>query len=229
MDFTLDDLTGFLDENALGLGLGAQVAGILMKNRAAKKTDNQREAYLAAESARQKRLYDEAEAARLAAQARFTPEAQQAMRTENAARGEAALAPTFTPQYEASLSEQPAEVKTEVARKMTEAMKRGRESAKGLAGINAFGNVGLDNQIALSRSGSDINRAAGQGRASSSILQGELQYGAPQAGANLYAAGDIVGGLGNIASLYAMKRRPAVRPQQAPAPVEERSRIYTGY
>ena len=228
MDFALDDLTGFLNENALGLGLGAQVAGILLKNRAAKKTNDQRDAYLAAEAARQKRLYDEAEAARMAAQSRFTPEQQQAMRTENAAKGEAELQPTFAPQYEASLSGQPEEVKTEVARKMTEAMRRGRESAKGLAGINAYGNVGLDNQVALARSGSDINRAAGQGRASSSILQGELQYGAPQAGANMYAAGDIVGGLGSIASLYAMKRRPAVRPQQAHAPVEERSRMYGG-
>ena len=229
MDFGLDDLTGFLSDNALGLGLGAQVAGLILKNKAAKKTENQRDAYLAAESARQKRLFDEAEAARLAAQSRFTPEQQQAMRAENAAKGEAELQPTFAPQYEASLSEQPAEVKTEVARKMTEAMKRGRESAKGLAGINAYGNVGLDNQIALARSGSDINRAANQGRASSSILQGEVQYGAPQAGANLYAAGDIAGGLGNIASLYAMKRRPAVRPQQAPAPVEERSRVFKGF
>lgn len=228
MDFALDDLTGFLNENALGLGLGAQVAGILLKNRAAKKTENQRQAYLAAENARQKRLFEQAEAARLAAQSRFTPEQQTAMRAENATRGAEALAPTYTPQYEASLSEQPAEVKTEVARKMTEAMKRGRESARGLAGINAYGSVGLDNDIALRRSGGDIRRLAGQGGASSSILQGELQYGAPQAGANLYAAGDIAGGLGNIASLYAMTRRPAVRPQQRPAPVEDRSTIYKG-
>lgn len=226
MDFGLDDLTGFLDENALGLGLGAQVAGILLKNRAAKKVEEQRQAYLAAESARQKRLFEQAEAARLAAQSRFTPEQQIAMRSENAAAGEAQLQPTYAPQYEASLSEQPQEVKTEVARKMTEAMRRGRESARGLAGVNAYGNVGLDNQIALQRSGSDISRYAGQGRASSDILRNELQYGAPNAGSGLVAAGDVLGGLGNIASVYAMRRRPAVRPQQRPAPVEDRSYGY---
>jgi hypothetical protein len=69
----------------------------------------------------------------------------------------------------------PKEVKSEIAARMVDAMRRGRQQSQALARLGGTSDAQFTGQTGLLRSGQDLNRIGGMSRASSAILPYELQ------------------------------------------------------
>lgn len=142
----------------------------------------------------------------LAAQER--PAVEQNQRVAEASREQkyAAAAPASGSEFAATPSA-PKEVKSEIAARMVDALRRGRQQSKALAKLGANSDASLDSQIGLGRSGQELTSIGNRSRASSAILPYELA-GAESKGEGLRTIGDIF----NLASfgtgLYGMSKPP---------------------
>lgn len=144
-----------------------------------------------------------------AAQTLFTPEQQaadvaaaQANRT-GAASG--AIAPGPTDNYQVQTASAPVEVKSDLDRQTSDALKKASMTANAQAVMKAFGDTTLGEDIGLNRAGQDIGQLANfsQGRAALTPLNIAAAH---TAGANWEAAGQDLGTVGDIANRFYLTR-----------------------
>lgn len=95
------------------------------------------------------------------------------------------------------------ESKSAIARSLSSALTRGKQQARANANVNGFGDQTAKMGIELGRAGQWQNIFAGDGRASSSLLQGELEE-ANGAGAGARGAGQLLGVGSQAAGAYGM-------------------------
>lgn len=173
-------------------GLVATVAGSAISSRAANKDMKSRNRRIEAEYARssaaqqnirrmaleeepkrREALRQEARAGYDGAAAAFDPNAQAAARDAAAAEREESFGQVLSAggDYMPADSNAPAVVKTDVARRMTEALDAGREQAKRLARLNSFGTVQFGNQVGLARSGAGVQQAQDFGAGNAEALR----------------------------------------------------------
>jgi hypothetical protein len=98
----------------------------------------------------------------------------------------------------------PTEVKSDLANAMLSALSKGKNYSKTLAQLGAYGALGQNNSIGLTRSAQDIGVLDGFSQGSLGALQGELGAAQRAGQSDLNKAG-IYGGLGQIGSVYTGK------------------------
>lgn len=94
----------------------------------------------------------------------------------------------------------PAVVKTEIAKKMGEAMKQGRQDAAGRARMGAFNSSMFNNDMNMADNRRGIGMYGTFARGSSNVLPAELQA-ANEEGAGWATFGDILSGAGTAAGM----------------------------
>lgn len=97
----------------------------------------------------------------------------------------------------------PTEVRSEMAGRMVDALKRGREDAKSLAKLGARSDVAFGNNVSLAESAADLNQLGGFSRGSSAVLPYELQ-GANAKGKNWRTVADVANAVGMASMFYNM-------------------------
>lgn len=110
----------------------------------------------------------------------------------------------------------PRTLQSEGEQRLAEGRERGAQSAVSLANLGAYGLADLYGNIAmgdlansLGRVGSFSKGSAGALRAEQNSAANAYAANAPYAGYNSAVMGDILGGAGNIASIYGMTKKPA--------------------
>lgn len=94
----------------------------------------------------------------------------------------------------------PEVVKSEIARRMVEALDEGKAEARRMADLGAFGAWQQDTGRAVNQNQTEIGKYANFSRGSSGVLPQELQD-ANQEGAGFRFAGDILGAAGSAANM----------------------------
>jgi len=151
----------------------------------------------------------------------YSPEQRAAQLASATAARESSLEPATAgigthPVYNDSA---PDVVKSDLANAMLNAMKRGKEYAKTLATLGAYGDVGQQHETTLGRTAQNIGVLDGHAQGSMNALNGELAA-AQRAGQGAANNAGILGGLGALGSVYAGKLYGNANAlTQAPAPV----------
>lgn len=187
-------------------------ASMLANEIADDRVEAERQRKLQAERLRQRKLQDQADAnmrQQLEEQSRPSVEAEQ---TQQAAQreekyAEAAPQPDIvTASYQTSASA-PTEVKSEIARNVVAAMRRGKQQAKAQARLGGMQDANQTGAVDLLRGGQDMRRIGNESRASSQILPYELSD-ANQKGEGWRTIGDIAGLAAQAYGLYGMMTPP---------------------
>lgn len=158
------------------LPLALMFGGYLANEQATRKVKSARNDRFAEELDRQKALGDQSQARlREAIAGQERPAVEQDASQAAAVREQkyAAVAPSGEG-YVANPSA-PTEVKSEIASRMVDALRKGRQQSQALAKLGGRSDAQLGGQIDLGRSAGDINSIGRQSRASSAILPYELQ------------------------------------------------------
>ena len=92
-------------------------------------------------------------------------------------------------------------VKTEIARRMTEALDAGKQEARGIARLGAFGDWQGDAGRVMGENANDLGKYVSFASGSSNVLPLELQA-ANQEGQGAMLASDVLGVAGNAAGMY---------------------------
>lgn len=156
--------------------IALMIGGFLANQQAQKEVNDERDQKLRDERLRQQRLGQEADARlrdTISKQERPAIERDQQVAQASREQKYAAAGPADTG-YVANPSA-PTEVKSEMAARLGDALRRGRAQSQALAKLGARGDQQLGSGITLGRSAQDLNSIGGQSRASSSILPFELQ------------------------------------------------------
>lgn len=192
-----DLFTDALTEMPWWLPFAVQAGGTVARQQGRRAVVNRQSQYLQQERQRQHALQGQADTALDANLQTFSRPVQDARQQATQARYEEALKPGgATGDYVASASAAaPTEVKTEVARNLTDALARGRDYAKRLAKVQSYGGAGLDNSIALGRSGEQLSQIGRNAQGSLDVLPFELDA-AKNAGARWNMGSDIANGVG---------------------------------
>lgn len=211
-----DFMPDFAGDPALWTGIAGQIAGTALKARANRRVIDEQNARMAAYMQRQRALQAEAQAATAVPMQQMTAPNQEAARAQIAAQQEQAYLPTNTAEaeYIPANPGKPAVVQSDLARQMTDAIRKGRENAKALAGVTSYGRQSIDNNIMLNRSGQDVGRTLDFAQGNSSILPYQMQ-GAQRAGRGLNMASDIANGIGQVGILASLTKQRA-KPKKAP-------------
>lgn len=159
------------------LPIALLIGSYLANQEAQGQVSDARNSRLRDEGLRQKALGAEADARlreTLAAQQR--PAMEQDQRVAEASREQkyATAAPTTADTGYVTAPSAPKEVKSELAARMVDAIRRGRQQSQALATLGATSDATANSQIGLARSAQDLNLIGGRSRASSAILPYEL-------------------------------------------------------
>jgi len=215
-DFSDFDLSSFLPSTdpAFLSGLGAQMAATYMRSQANKRVTDQQNMMMALQRQKQQALQAEADANINKITPTMTREAQDAARMQQQARLEQSFTPTSTMEgeYLPDNPGAPEVVKSDLARQIAGAVAKGKSYAKASAGMAAYGQQNLNNNIALGRNAQDMSMLGDFSRGTSSILPYQLK-GAQKAGQSLNTASDVLNGAGQLGALYGL-----TRPKKAAAP-----------
>jgi hypothetical protein len=194
--------------------LAAQGASTLLNARANSRIMDRQRELSGAERARQAAFREEAEGTLNETMGRFERDTQEGNIDRAAQRREGAISDVVSapsgvgPGDLPGSGDAPEVVRSTIARRMADAISRGRDEIKARARLGAFGENSFGNRIALGRSGQDINRMASFSRGSASVLPHELA-GAHREGASMQRLADLfrLGGTG--LGLYSMMGMPA--------------------
>lgn len=190
----------------------AAAASTYSNYQANKATQQRQQEQLFAESERQRRHQEEADAITQAATRKVGAEGREPRREELEQKTKEYITPTQQAVQEGEYTQSnpgaPVEIKTDIARRLSEELAKGREYAGRQAKLGSYGRSNLDVGQTLSRASSDLAMPLGFSRSSSNLLPFELQS-ANAAGNNWRTAGDIFGGVSNIASIYGAFNQPA--------------------
>jgi hypothetical protein len=167
------------------------------------------------ESQRQRQLQDEADAITRAATSKVGKEGREERREDLEQKTLDYIAPTGAAVQEAEYTQSnpgaPVEIKTDIARRLSEELTKGRDYAARQAKLGSYGRSNLDVGQILSRTAGNLAVPLSFSRSSSALLPYELQS-ANAAGDNWRTAGDVFGGLSNIASIYGAFGNPGAAP-----------------
>lgn len=187
-------------------------AGAAANKIAEDRVEAERQRKIRAENLRQQGLGAESDARlreELEAQSRGAVEAEKGQQVAaREAKYEQAL--PIASEQEASYQTTPTapkEVKSEIARNMVAALRRGRQQAKAQARLGGQADANQQGGFSMMRSGQDLDRIGNRSRASSAILPYELQdaYGR---GEGWRTVGDIANTAASIYGLYGMTTPP---------------------
>lgn len=186
------------------------VASMLAQAKANSVVEKERERRMQQEAMRQGQLGDQADARlreELANQTRPAVEDEKAQGVASReAKYEQALPSAEVAAYQTTPTA-PKEVKSEIARSMVAAIRRGRQQGKALAKLGGQGDANLAGAISMGRSGQELNSIGNTSRASSAILPHELNA-ANQKGEGWRTVGDLASIGSMAAGLYGMTATP---------------------
>lgn len=205
---------------------GLSAASTLLSAQQSNKANEQSEKAVArasqAETVRQKEFADRKMALISEEQQQgYTPEKRAEQLAAAAAQREESFATATAgigtaPVYNDSA---PEVLKSDLANAMMNALKRGKDYAKTLANLGAYGDVGQQHETSLGRTAQNIGVLDGFSQGSLNALSGELDA-AGRAGQSAANNAGLLSGLGALGSVYAGKlygEQNALT--QAPAPV----------
>lgn len=224
----LDQLGDFLQEYALPITAGGQLASVALQSQAEKKYRQQKQALIDAEQARQADITARARAAFQQVVPQFTPQAMDARRKAEETRLQGALAPAAIPStvvgnYQNVVNEnQPQAVGGDLTNKVGAALSEAKANANRLALARSFGATGQKDALTLAGAGREVSRAGRDAQASAGILPLELDTAGLEA-ARRRAPAEMLGVATGIAGLYG-----ASRPKKQP-PVDKGLLRDTGY
>lgn len=188
------------------VGLGANMAGSYQQSRAANKQAKARSQALQADEAKQRAFQEQASQQTQKTTGNFSAENQEAMRQQNIQNAvENQTGVGQTGDYTTKSDSAPVEVKSEIARKIADAVSAGRGYAGSAANLNSYGQTNFDNALALTAGGENIDRINNFSRGQSSTLPSALNAASMKGQNNLLMA-DIFNGVSGIASAYAIPK-----------------------
>lgn len=195
--------------------------GTYMNAEATRRQIEERNRRAAEEAARQQAI-SQARAAQFSQQVQgFEMPAQEKARADQAAKLEArfAASPSVTEaEYADSNPNSSTEVKTTLARRVAEAVKKGTDYSKAAAVLGSYGQQGQDNAIALGR-GREVQAELGrQSAASSAAFPYELDA-AKSAGSGFRLGADLANGIGNLSAVSQMFKKKRAAPAVDPSKV----------
>lgn len=187
--------------------LASLAVGTFARQQQMKKIKSEQQSRVNAETMRQRGIDRERQAALDNALPKFDRASQEERQGDIAENLEQYLRPAARPapdgEYVAENPGVPVEIKERQARVLHDSLLKGRDYAKRLAQVSAFGRLGFDNSRDMNRAGESIGRLNTQSERSSAILPLELQ--AAQSAGDKYALiSDIANGVGQIAMMYSL-------------------------
>jgi len=196
----------------------AAAAGTYSNYQAQKNVRQQQERVMLSESQRQRQHQEEIDAISRKTIPKVGKEGREERREDLEDKTREYITPTTTAIQESEYTQTnpgaPVEVKTDIARRLSEELTKGRDYAARQAKLGSYGRSNVDVGNILSRAASDISLPIGLSRSSSSLLPYELQS-ANSAGDDWRTAGDVFGGVSNIASIYGAFGNQAAAPAAA--------------
>lgn len=194
---------------ALALEAGSAVA----KKQQHNKIENKQEEFGAAERVREAARQKQRDAALDTTLAGMQPAAQTQKLDQATEKRQESFAKTSDqgqglPGEYVSQSSAPAEVRTETAARVADFLRKGKEETQRRAKLVAFGDTQFDNNVAIGRTGQQLDQLGDYTRGSQNALGTELG-GALHAGDDWGLFSDILGAAGMGASLYGFTQPPA--------------------
>jgi hypothetical protein len=167
---------------------------------------------------KQQALQAEADAGNQKTQAGFSLENQEAGRAAEVERAlKTATGSEMVGDYTAATNGQPVQVQSEIARKIADALRTGKDYAKTSANLGSYGRQQFNNRINLTDNAIDLERINSFSRGNTGVLGAQLNHANNKGGGNRLSA-DLLGGIGDIALAYSLNN-----PLKKPAPVVDRS------
>ena len=195
----------------LAMFAGSQLLGSMMQDRAARKVEGARAATMAAERQRQSSIDQQRNNAINQALPKFGPGAQTAQHDDIAGKLEQYLSPeehvALKGEYVKTNPGAPQVIQDGIAGKLSEALSKGKDYAKNLANVSAYGTNNFANAMTMNRLGENVGELNRSGAVSSSIVPLELQA-AGNAGRGYSTMADIANGVGTLALLSGGGKAP---------------------
>lgn len=158
---------------------------------------------------------------------RFSEPAQLAALEESAGQRQQALESNLEEGFDVPLSgSTPEVVRSEIAKRMSDAVGQGRQQAKSLAKIGARGDVGIGNQVSLARGGQNLGDIAGFSRGSLGLLPAD-QRSAVNNVPQPSGIGDLIAGAGRLGLDYGLSGGFG-KGQPSTADLQRRTKGYRG-
>jgi len=197
---------------AAWLPIALMVGGALANQQAERRVEKERNNKALSERLRQKKMGEEADATlreSLAQQER--PAVEQDQRMAEAKR-EQKYAQVATPadQEFVSTPSAPVEVKSELAARVADALKRGRQQSAALAKLGGRSDAQMQGGINLGRSAQTLDSIGNRSRSSSAILPFELQD-ANRKGQGWRTIADLFNTGAMVSGMYGMTTAPATQ------------------
>lgn len=183
---------------------GMAVAGMGANFMQQRSIESDRSKVLRAESDRQDAYAKSATAYKDAAQAGMTREAQDAENADITAKRNDTIQGNISQEgaYDVpTAGSAPAVVKTQLAKKISEALATGRDRGQKLAKLGAWGDLDFNNRINLAESRGNINQQGDFATGSANVVPLELQS-ANNAGAGFGLAGNLLSTGGQFLAAY---------------------------
>ena len=185
--------------------LASTVGGTIMRNNAAQKQQEARNAALAAERERQANFARQADQRVAQTESQFTQPAQEKQQDATAAKlstdyQAGAVTPNAT--VIGGQATAPREVQDAISARVGVAETRQKSLADALAKLSSYSAQAGKNNIALGRSAQDIDQITSNMRGSSGVLPLELQAANMKGQGDMQMA-DVLNGIGSISGLYA--------------------------
>lgn len=210
------DLGEIFTDPVLLTGLGGQFAGTYLQAERLRRLRQHQQGIVAAERERQRALQAEADAKIGAATNNLSFGNQEANRQALAQK----YTEKFTPQAaaEAEYTTNPGAptiVRTELARQVSDATRKGSEYARRSADLASYTGQGQNNAIMLNRLNQDVGRVADFSRSRSGLLPYQLKAQLDKE-RGLGVASDVASGLGDLFVKAAITRPDPNRKKRVP-------------
>lgn len=188
------------------VSLGSQLMGTMQSNKAAAQVIKARNEAAAADYEKQRVHQKNADEVMATSEQKFTRGQQDAMRAQNEAKLLAGNTPSSgiadNGEYTATGSA-PTEVKSEIARMISDALSAGKETARSSANFGSYGQTQFGNQIDLKDSAQQIGQI-GDLSAGDTAVMGVRMNAAQNAGNAAARRADLFNGIGDIAGAFAL-------------------------
>lgn len=199
------------------IAAGLAAAGAASNYAGQKKVIGAREDVANAEGEKQKHYQDQADQVINENLVKQSPTAQNQSLAQTTAERTAALTPSASSGVDLpGAGSAPIEVKSEAARSMSDAIRRGRARLGAQARVGASGQNQFNNRVSMNRGMGEIAQLADFSRGSSGVLPYALQ-GAENAGAGFRTAADLFNLGSSAVGMYGMTQAPSAPGQTLPA------------
>lgn len=198
------------------VGLALTAASAAAKNKQQRTINHQQDDFAGAERVREAGRQKQRDAVLDSTLKKFQPADQAQQLDAAAAKRGRTLADTssagqIVPGEYVGASTAPAEVRTELASRVADYLKRGREETQKRAKLGAFGDQQFGNNVTIGRAGQELTQLGDFTRGSQGALDQEMQ-GALHAGDDWGLFSDVLGAAGMGASLYGFTQPGAAAP-----------------